>query len=53
MKHIMNTKNYRNKPLRGLKISNEWDNKIKKSKTILSKVKLGNILCEPTNKIVR
>ena len=52
MKHIMNTKNYRNKPLRGLKIINESDDKIKKSKTILSKVKLGNILCEPKNKRV-
>tara|TARA_B110000977_G_scaffold173665_1_gene226997 strand:- start:3327 stop:3728 length:402 start_codon:yes stop_codon:yes gene_type:complete len=52
MKHIMNTKNYRNKPLRVLKIINESDDKIKKSKTILSKVKLGNILCEPKNKRV-
>lgn len=52
MKHITNTKNYRNKPLRGLKIINEWDDKIKKSKTILSKVKLGNILCKPKNKRV-
>ena len=43
---------YRNKPSRGFKIFDTWDNRIKKYKTKIINIKLSDILDEPESKLV-